>query len=265
MASGHGLQGYRRFLPVHRGYEAPTLAFALELPATGFKFGIQLGQQLPKFVERALKIVLRNEKLLIDVGLFNGIAGLAGEDDQLAHHVDAAEVDAWVGLAVAHYLGTSHGFREGHLGTDFVENEVERAAQHGLDAQNLVARVAQVVDGADDGEAGAHIGFVAEFHAALQRRLLECGIRVEWSAGRNLVGCDDADVVVEKLLIERGNVLAGGAIHKHAVEHVHLGDGAAQCLGRAGLGRLQCLLIMGKVEPLAVEDGALRTGDAHHI
>ena len=43
VATGHGLQGHRRFLPVHRGHEAPTLAFALELPASGFKFGIQLG------------------------------------------------------------------------------------------------------------------------------------------------------------------------------------------------------------------------------
>ena len=108
----------------------------------------------------------------------------------------------------------------------------------------MVARVAQVVDGTDDGEAGAHIGFVAEFHATLQRRLLERGIRIEWSAGGNLVGCDDADVVVEELLIERGNLFAGGTVNKHTIEHVHLGDGVAQCLGRAKLSCLQCLMIM---------------------
>ena len=70
-------------------------------------------------------------------------------------------------------LGTPYCLGERHVGGNLVEDEVERTAQHCFDFKYLVARVDQVVDGADDGQSGTHVGFVAVFHATCERRLLQ--------------------------------------------------------------------------------------------
>ena len=43
--------------------------------------------------------------MFLHIGLFGAIAGLTGEDDELADHIGAAEVDAWVGFREAVLLG----------------------------------------------------------------------------------------------------------------------------------------------------------------
>ena len=106
--------------------------------------------------------------MLLHIVLLYLVACLAGEDDKLAHHVHAAEVDAWVGLAVALLLCHVYSLGEGHVGREHVENVVERAAEHGFNLENGVARVAKVVDGADDRQTCSYVGLEAELDTALQ-------------------------------------------------------------------------------------------------
>ena len=112
----------------------------------------------------------------LHVVLFGPVACLAGENDELAYDVGAAEVDAGVGLREAFLLGQADGLRQGAVGGERVEDEVDGSAQHGLNLQDAVAGVAQVVDGADDGQSGAHIGLKAIDDATLQRRVLQSDI-----------------------------------------------------------------------------------------
>ena len=114
--------------------------------------------------------------MLLYVGLLYLIAGFAGEDDQLAYHVGATEVDTGGGLGIAVLLGQSYGLGEWDGGRQLVEDVVERATEYRLNLEYLVARVAQVVDGADDGQSGSHIGLKAIDDATLQRRVLQSDI-----------------------------------------------------------------------------------------
>ena len=77
--------------------------------------------------------------MLLYVGLLYLIAGFAGEDDQLAYHVGATEVDTGVGLRIAVLLGQSYGLGEWDGGRQLVEDVVERATEHRLNLEYLVA------------------------------------------------------------------------------------------------------------------------------
>ena len=114
--------------------------------------------------------------MLLHVLLLHLIARLAGEDDQFANHILAAEVDAGIRLAIALLLGQAHRLRERNLLRDGVEDEVQRTREHCLDAQDLVAGVQQVVDGTDDGQSSAYVGLEEELHAAFHGRLLQAGV-----------------------------------------------------------------------------------------
>ena len=127
-------------------------------------------------------------------------------------------------------FGSANRLRERHVGTDLVEDEVQCATQHRLNLQYLVTRVAQVVDGSDDGQSSTHVGFIAEPHAAVARCLLQFDIVIIVARRRQLVGCYHADVMLQEGLVQACNLLAGGTIHEHAVKDVHLDDGVAQLL-----------------------------------
>ena len=67
--------------------------------------------------------------------------------------------------------------------------------------QNTVAAVAQVVDGADDGQSRTHIGLEAEFHAACQGCFLQSLVVLIVRRGGNLVGGNHADIVFQEILV----------------------------------------------------------------
>ena len=62
--------------------------------------------------------------MLLDIVLLHLVTSLAGQDDELADHVSATEVDARVGLAVALFLGAADSLAKGYIGSNLVENEV---------------------------------------------------------------------------------------------------------------------------------------------
>ena len=132
-------QGDIRLAEFHRCHEAPVLTLCLQLLATLLKVCIKGRQLLPEVVDRAFEILVGNEEVFLDILLLHLIASLTSEDDQFAHHVSTAEVDAWVRFGIALFLGTSYRFREGNVGTDLVEDEVECSGEHRLDFQDLVA------------------------------------------------------------------------------------------------------------------------------
>jgi hypothetical protein len=67
------------------------------------------------------------------------LAGFAGQNQDFAGDVGAAQVEARVGLGVAFGLGLAHDLGEGPAAVVVVEHEVEGARQHGFHAPHHVA------------------------------------------------------------------------------------------------------------------------------
>ena len=260
-----GAQRNRVLAIVHLGDEAPVLVLLLQLAALLLKGRVQGGKLLPELVQRALEELLRDERLGLHVLLIDLVAGLAGEDDQLADDVRAGQVHARVGLGIALFLGHPDGLAEGDVGRDGVEDEVQRAAQDGLDPQDVVAAVAEAVDGVDDGQARAHIGLEEELDTAAAGRLLEFAVVLVVRRGGDLVGRDHGDAVLEEVLVQGGDLGARGAIDKDRVEDVHPDDLVAQAGRRDRYAAGQSLLPGAQVDAAAVEHGLGAAGDAHHI
>ena len=246
-------------------HKAPNLVLALEHLAACLPIGIERGEVLPELLHGAIEEGLGHEEFGLDILLIDAIAGLAGEDDKFAEHVLAREVYARVGLAISLGLGQFHGLAEGNVGRDGVEDIVESTAEHGLDAKDLVARVAKVVDGADDGKPGTHVGLEEELHATHLCYALEFAILLVIAGGRYLVGRHDVDVVREEVLVERSHIGRGGAIHEDTVEDVHADDLVAKTL-EVALGRLlQLLAEVLQIQSLAGKHGIVARGNAHDI
>ena len=114
--------------------------------------------------------------MLFHILLFKHIAGFTSEDNQLTNHILTTQVDAWVGFRITLFLRQTDGFAERHIGTDLVENEVQRTAHHGFNLQNLVATCQQIVDGLDNRKTGTYIGFEQILHATVTGNPLEFAI-----------------------------------------------------------------------------------------
>ena len=118
--------------------------------------------------------------MLLHVFLFSLVARLSRQNHQFSDDILAAQVDARVGFAVAFSLCTAYGFRERNVGGEFVEDKIERATQHSFNLQDFVSRVAQVVDGADNGQSGTDVGFVSELHSPHYGSLFQSQVFVVW-------------------------------------------------------------------------------------
>ena len=180
----------RRILLVgfHRSYEAPALVLGLKHLAASLEVGIQLRQTLPEVLDRTLEITVGHEEMLLHIVLFHLVTCLTRQDHQLADHVSTAQVDTRVWLRVTLFLGTLHGLREGYVSRNLIEDEVQRTAQDSLDLQDLVTRVAEVVDGADNRKTGTYVGLIAEPHTTVTGGLLQFQIAVVVARSGNLVG-----------------------------------------------------------------------------
>ena len=85
---------------------------------------------------------------------------------------------------------------------------------------DAVSAADEVVEGADDGQTGADIGFEKKFDAVALGGLLQALVAVVFGRGRNLVGCDDGDVGGKHLFIEAGDVMAGGIVKENGIVKV---------------------------------------------
>lgn len=96
--------------------------------------------------------------------------GDAGQDDEFPGDVEAVEVVARVGLGVAEILGFGNLGAPGPAlavqGREGVEEEAHGAGEDTLDFVDLVAGGDEVLEGGEDGEAGADGGFVVDEAAA---------------------------------------------------------------------------------------------------
>ena len=185
-----------------RGHEAPHLAFTLKLLTALLETGIQRGKFLPEGFHAALEETIGHEELTCHILLTQFVPCLTAQDDEFTDDILAREVDAGVRFAVSLLLGHLHGTAEGNVLANLVEDEVQRTAQHGFNAQNLVAGIAEVVDGTDDGESGSHVGLEEKFHATLLGDGLEFAIVVIVAAGSYLVGGHHIDVMAQEILVE---------------------------------------------------------------
>ena len=159
----------------------------------------------------------------------------------------------------------AHRFTERHFSRQRIEYKIDCARKHSLDFQNLVARVAQVVYGADDRQTGTNVGFEQILHIALVGNVLEAVVRSIVRGGSNLVGSHHVDVMVEQLAIYAGNVGTRCAIHKHRIENVHFQNLRLDVLCRGGNSSpFEQSRHVANVEAIAVEYALLRVGNAHH-
>ena len=186
--------------------------------------------------------------MLLDIFLFQFVSRLASQDDELAHDVLSAQVDARVRFGVSFLLCQAYGLAEGDVGTDFIEDIVQRSAQHSFDFQNLVAAVDEVVDGVDDGQSGSHVGLKQEFDPSPACRLLEFPVILEGGRGCDLVGSHHRDVVGEEVLVERCHLGACRAVHEDGVEDVHADDLVVEAFDGAGRAVFQLFPVGGKVD-----------------
>ena len=78
MGAIHGFQFHAGFSAIHCGHETPALTLGFQQASASLKVGVELGQTLPKLVERALEIIVGHKEMLFHIGLFHAVACLAG-------------------------------------------------------------------------------------------------------------------------------------------------------------------------------------------
>ena len=139
----------------------------LEHLAASFEISIQTRHFFPEVFQRTFKEVIRYEKIFLHVFLFQLVSGLTRQDHELTDHVLTAQVDARIGFRITLFLRHLDGTAEGNIGTDLIENIVQRTRKHCLDLQNLITAMYQVIDGIDNRKSGSHVSFKQIFHATL--------------------------------------------------------------------------------------------------
>ena len=113
-------------------------------------------------------LVRFGNRLHVHLGLLQRNAGLAGQDQQLAQHVTAAQVNGRIRLGIALLPGFLHNVREGNGAVIPVEQVAERSGDAGLDLLDPVAAVQHLVDRLEDRQGGARRGLIAQPHPGFQ-------------------------------------------------------------------------------------------------
>ena len=116
--------------------------------------------------------------MLFHILLFDAVSRLTRQNHKFAYHILPAQVDARIRLRISLIPRLADCFAQRHIGTESVKYVIQRAAHHGLDLQDFVAAVYQIVDCIDHRQSGSHIGFKQELHTALARYFFQFGIIV---------------------------------------------------------------------------------------
>ena len=112
MLWAYSLQANACLSTIEGGNESPSFVLQVKSFALGLEVSIQLWQFLPEVVYAALEVRVGHEEVLLHIFLFHSVSSLAREDDEFSYYVHSAEVDAWIGLAVAFFFGHAYGLRE---------------------------------------------------------------------------------------------------------------------------------------------------------
>ena len=114
----HGLQADASAVaglrPAEGGDETVAAAAAGRFFRQGGKTRLQSLKAAVESVQRHLEKLGRKERLDGDIGLLQRNAGFAGEDEELAEDVAAAQVQAGIRLREAAFLGGPHQRSEGN-------------------------------------------------------------------------------------------------------------------------------------------------------
>src|SRR5699024_6802292 len=124
---------------------------------------------------------------------------LACQNHQFADNILSAEVDTRIGLGVTFLLRQLNGLAERNVGTDFIEDIVQRTAQHDFNLQYLITAMDKVVNGIDDGESGAYIGFKQVLHTALAGNLFQFTVVLVFGRSSNLVSSHYRNIVQQQV------------------------------------------------------------------
>lgn len=150
--------------------------------------------------------------------------GDAGEDDEFACYVDAVEIVARVWFGVAFLLGVLHLLAPGAAFAverrERVEEKTHGAGEDAFDLHNFIARIDEIFERGDNGQAGPDGRFVIDESPIRVLGRVGGGAYVapqtERVAESFLVGCHDADAFSQEQWIRLCHVLAAGVVHEHA-------------------------------------------------
>ena len=189
--------------------------------AAGFKIGIEARHLLPEVIQRAFKEVIGHKEVLLHIALLQTVTGLARQNYQLADNILSAEVDTRIGFGVTFLLRHLDGLAERNVGIDFIEDIVQRTAQHSFNLQYLVTAMDKVVNGIDDGESGTYVRFKQVLHTALAGYLFQFTVVLVFGRSGNLVGSHYRNIVQQQVLVKGSHACTCSTVHKDRVKDVH--------------------------------------------
>ena len=143
---------------------------------------------------------------------FERHAGRAREDQQLAAHVFAREIDAGIGLGVTGGARFADECRERHAAVEAREQPRERSRQDTGDAMDRIATRLQRAQAAEQRQARADGRGIAVARTACEARLFDRLRTCERCAASQLVGGDDMPSAREPIGMALGDGVAGGRI-----------------------------------------------------
>ena len=215
------LDGARLVLDVDDADVAELLAGGGSLGALAGHLVVVLRQLLHELLRgRHVAKSLGYERLHRDVLELDVDAALAGEDDNLPRDVGAAEVVPRVRLGVPELLGGLHDRAELVVGAVGVEDVGERSAEDALDLVDAVARIAEVVQGGDDGKTRADGALVEVVRVRVPLDVAQLLVVRERAGVGLLVGGDDVDTALQPILVLQRDILRGAAVDDDGVGRV---------------------------------------------
>lgn len=200
--------------------EADDLASLFGLGLGGLHLLVESGQLLEELVTAAAGLeLLGNEALDREGGRgLDGQTGETGKNGQLASDIETVEVVSRVGLRVAKRLclvdllrplaALARGGREG------VEEERHGTAKDTFNLGNLVARVDEVLEGGNDGEASTDRRLVVDLGAGRGRGDEDVLPQLVGAGEGLLVGGDDAHATAQSLRVAVGDILGAGVVNQ---------------------------------------------------
>ena len=126
-------------------------------------------------------------------------------------------------------------------------------------------RVPQVIDGPDNRKPCSDIRLKKELYALVPGNLFEPF--VVGVAGRRgyLVGGDDGHSLAEEVLVQSGDLLAGGAVDEHGVENIHSYHFVTELVRSDGNTILKLFLPILQIQSVPIEQSLDTSGDSDHI
>ena len=119
----------------------------------------------------------------------------------------------------------------------------------------------KVVNGIDDGESGAYIGFKQVLHTALAGNLFQFTVVLVFGRSSNLVSSHYRNIVQQQVLVKGSHACTCRTVHKDRVKDVHTDNLITQRFQRAVLSLLlQFFTETSQIETFAAEHGFVCIG-----